>query len=189
MSKIENIIRTKTPDEVGITILIEGEHVHRARARTRARTTDETCYAASNAPRLSRRDRRDGLHPLRPSGRFQPQEFGQEVRSERGVRPDPACAGDGVRARRNREMSSKVPLSSSSTHPVGATPMRDETRTVLSGPTKLYVHWCSVPSCRVWGGFGFSNNRGEPQWWCWEHYPHKANQVRSEAAEIAEMLR
>ena len=67
--------------------------------------------------------------------------------------------------------------------------MSDESRTALNGPTKLYIHWCSIPSCREWGGFGFSNSRGEPHWWCWEHYPHKPNQARSEAAEIAEMLR
>ena len=67
--------------------------------------------------------------------------------------------------------------------------MSDETRTVLSGPTTLYIHWCCIPSCNRWGGFGFSSNRAEPQWWCWEHYPHKPNQARSEAAEIAEMLR
>lgn len=67
--------------------------------------------------------------------------------------------------------------------------MSDESRTARSGPTALYIHWCCIHSCKQWGSFGFSSNRGEPQWWCWEHYPRKPNQARSEAAEIAEMLR
>jgi hypothetical protein len=67
--------------------------------------------------------------------------------------------------------------------------MSDEGRTTLTSPRVLYEHRCCTPACRDWGGFGFSSNRGEPQWWCWEHYPYKPNQTRSEAAEIAEMLR
>lgn len=172
-----------------INILFEGEHVPCARARTRVRNTDETCHAAPNPPRLSRRDHRDGLHPVRPTGRFQPQEPGQEIRSERRVRPDPSRSRNGMCARRDREMSGKVSLPSASTDPLGATGMSDETRTALSEPTTLYIHWCCRPSCKQWGGFGFSSNRSKPQWWCWEHYPHKPNQARSEAAEIAEMLR
>lgn len=86
-------------------------------------------------------------------------------------------------------MQGKVSLPFAGAHLMGAPSMSDETRTAKSGPTALYVHLCCIPSCKQWGGFGFSNNRGEPQWWCWEHYPHKPNQTRSEAAKIAEMLR
>ena len=50
-------------------------------------------------------------------------------------------------------------------------------------------HYCCVEGCGRWGGFGFSENRGEPQWWCWEHYPHKPNQAQSDAIEIADALR
>ncbi|WP_320196203.1 hypothetical protein RMR10_004765 [Agrobacterium rosae] len=35
-------------------------------------------------------------------------------------------------------------------------------------------HYCCIPDCKKWGGFGFARNKAEPvQWWCWEHYPHK----------------
>lgn len=35
-------------------------------------------------------------------------------------------------------------------------------------------HWCEHPSCKQWGGFGYSNSSLEkPTWHCWEHYQHK----------------
>ncbi len=35
-------------------------------------------------------------------------------------------------------------------------------------------HYCCVPECKKWGGFGFTRSKAEAvQWWCWEHYPHK----------------
>jgi hypothetical protein len=39
-------------------------------------------------------------------------------------------------------------------------------------------HWCSHPGCKEWGAFGFAATKSEtPQWWCWEHYPHRAASV------------
>ncbi len=36
-------------------------------------------------------------------------------------------------------------------------------------------HYCCLPDCKKWGGFGFARSKAEPvQWWCWEHYPYKA---------------
>lgn len=35
-------------------------------------------------------------------------------------------------------------------------------------------HYCCVPECKKWGGFGFTRSKAEAvQWWCWEHYPYK----------------
>ncbi|MGO7954921.1 hypothetical protein [Rhizobium leguminosarum] len=42
------------------------------------------------------------------------------------------------------------------------------------GANVIVEHYCCVPGCGRWGGFGFSPSKAvETQWWCWEHYPHK----------------
>jgi hypothetical protein len=72
--------------------------------------------------------------------------------------------------------------------------MSDEGR-IGTAPAVHVNHWCEVEGCGnevegcgKWGVFGFTTRRGKPRWWCWEHYPHKPNKARSEAAEIAEAL-
>jgi hypothetical protein len=35
-------------------------------------------------------------------------------------------------------------------------------------------HYCCLPDCKKWGGFGFVQNKVDPvKWWRWEHYPYK----------------
>lgn len=42
----------------------------------------------------------------------------------------------------------------------------------------LVEHYCCVPGCKEWGGFGFARNKSVPvQWWCWEHYPYKSTEI------------
>lgn len=34
-------------------------------------------------------------------------------------------------------------------------------------------HYCCVPRCGKWGGFGMASAKNiETRWWCAEHYPH-----------------
>ena len=49
-------------------------------------------------------------------------------------------------------------------------------------------HYCCVDGCDKWGGFGFSRNKTDQQYWCWPHYPYKPGQVQGEAAAVAETL-
>lgn len=46
--------------------------------------------------------------------------------------------------------------------------------TSKTGDGVIDTHYCCEPGCTKWGGFGFARSKSEPpQWWCWEHYPHK----------------
>ncbi len=62
----------------------------------------------------------------------------------------------------------------------------DRPMQTTSGPQ---VHLCSVGGCKKWGSHGFSSDRYvETHWWCFEHYPHKEKNARTEAAAIAASL-
>lgn len=63
-----------------------------------------------------------------------------------------------------------------------------DSRTSQPGASIHVDHWCCVRECGKWGCFGFSKGSSEPKWWCWEHYPHKPNQARSQAVEIVEAI-
>ena len=58
--------------------------------------------------------------------------------------------------------------------------MTDDSRTNTT-PSIHTNHYCREEGCGKWGGFGFSTGRGEPQWWCWEHYPHKHERKSADA--------
>ena len=33
----------------------------------------------------------------------------------------------------------------------------------------LYVHYCEHTGCKEWGGWGYSRNRQDTRWFCYEH--------------------
>jgi hypothetical protein len=73
--------------------------------------------------------------------------------------------------------------------------MSDIEKPILTKAAEMYVHYCEMPGCKEWGGFGHSPSPSVPsRWWCWPHYPHKddrqeaAWRARLAAVEIAENL-
>jgi len=65
----------------------------------------------------------------------------------------------------------------------------DESRTTQPEASIHVNHWCEHTGCRKWGGFGHSKSSSDRTiWMCWEHFQHKPNQAKREAAEIADVL-
>ena len=59
--------------------------------------------------------------------------------------------------------------------------MSDTDRAALTSAPAITAEKCH---CGDWAGFGFQPPRGNAEWWCWEHYPHKTSaQERSAAAK------
>ncbi|EJJ28844.1 hypothetical protein [Rhizobium sp. CF142] len=49
--------------------------------------------------------------------------------------------------------------------------MSIEGHSTAPGANVIVEHYCCVPECGKWGGFGFSAGKvQETRWWCWEHY-------------------
>jgi len=65
----------------------------------------------------------------------------------------------------------------------------DEGRTAQPQAGIHVNHWCEHPGCKKWGGYGHAKSKAEkPVWMCWQHFQHKPNQEKHEAAEIAASL-
>jgi hypothetical protein len=57
--------------------------------------------------------------------------------------------------------------------------MSDTDKHPLTTAPQIVAHKCY---CGDWAGFGFQPPRGNPEWWCWEHYPHKTPAQERNAA-------